>query len=47
MWTFVYIVLAAYIAYRIGKRTGEQRMYQLCKNAAQVQREFFSRLTTK
>jgi len=45
MWTIVYIAIAAYVAYRIGKRKGEQEMYQLCKNADQIQREFFSRIS--
>ncbi len=45
MWTIVYIVITAYVAYRIGKRKGEQEMYQLCKNADQVQREFFQRIS--
>ncbi len=36
MWTIVYIAITAYVAYRIGKRKGEQEMYQLCKNADQV-----------
>jgi hypothetical protein len=45
MSTIIYVALAAYIAYRLGKRKGEQEMYQLCRNADQVQREFFSRIS--
>lgn len=45
MWTIVYIAVTAYFAYNIGKRKGEKEMYQLCKNADQVQREFFSRIS--
>lgn len=47
MWTIVGFILTAYLAYRYGKRKGEQEMYQLCKNADQVQREFFSRVSLK
>lgn len=47
MWTIVYIAITAYTAYKYGKRKGEQEMYQLCKNADQVQREFFQRVSLK
>lgn len=45
MWTFVGFVIVAVCSYRYGKHKGEQQMYQLCKNADQVQREFFSRIS--
>lgn len=45
MWTVVGIALALYIGYRYGRHKGEQEMYQLCKNAEQVKREFFSHVS--
>lgn len=45
MLTLLAIVAAAYLGYRYGRSKGEQEMYQLCKNADQVQREFFSRIS--
>lgn len=45
MWSIVYVSIALYLGYKYGKRKGEQEMYRLCKNADEVQREFFSRIS--
>jgi hypothetical protein len=45
MLTVLAISIAGYIGYRYGRSKGEQEMYQLCRNADQVQREFFSRIS--
>lgn len=45
MLTLLAISVATYVGYRYGRQRGEQDMYQLCKNADQVQREFFSRIS--
>lgn len=45
MFTTLTVIAVAYLSFRYGKRKGEQEMYQLCKNAEQTKREFFSRIS--
>jgi len=45
MLTLLFVSVALYVGYRYGKHKGEQEMYQLCKNAEQVKREFFSHIS--
>lgn len=45
MLTVSLVAIASAIAFRIGKRRGSDEMYYLCRNADQVQREFFSRVS--
>lgn len=45
MLTVTLVAIASAIAFRIGKRRGSDEMYYLCRNADQVQREYFSRVS--
>lgn len=45
MFTLVAVIASGYVAYRYGKKQGEHEMYQLCRNAEQTKREFFSRIS--
>jgi hypothetical protein len=45
MITVTLIAIASAIAYSIGKRRGAEEMEYLCRNAAQVEREFFSQVS--
>jgi len=45
MLTVSLVAIASAIAFRIGKRRGSDEMYYLCRNADQVQREYFSRIS--
>lgn len=45
MLTTLTMIAIAYASFRYGKRKGEQEMYQLCYNAEQAKREFFSRIS--
>lgn len=42
MLTALAVSVASMIAYKFGKRRGEEDMYYLCKSADQARREFFS-----
>jgi len=45
MLTAILIAVTAIVAYQYGKRRGKEDMYQLCMNAEQTKREFFSRIS--
>lgn len=45
MLTALLVTATAFIAYKYGRRRGEEDMYQLCRDAEQVKREFFSRIS--
>jgi hypothetical protein len=45
MFTLLVAGIVGYTSYLYGKRQGEQEMYQLCRNAEQTKREFFSRIS--
>ena len=45
MLTAIAIAIVAVVAYKYGRRRGAEDMYQLCMNAEQTKREFFSRIS--
>ena len=45
MITIITAIAVGFIAYRLGKKKGEADMYQLCYNAEQSKREFFSSIS--
>ncbi len=47
LMTLLALVLGVAIGYYKGKRDGEADMYQLCSNADEVRRKFFSELSRK
>lgn len=43
--TLLAVLVTAIVAYKYGRKRGEEDMYMLCKNADDVRRAFFSRVS--